>query len=604
MRKYVDFIEGTDGKAVVGASVRVLTYPAGTVATIYQDAAAAVPLANPLTTDGTGGFAFYAVDGHYSFEVSGRGVGAKTISDVSIFDEDKFVASSELGAFNIYDYGAVANGTAYSAVGGTDNGPFINAAITAAAAAGKPATVYIPDGVWNVATQIIQQPNVSIHMGDGAVLNVTAALDAVISTPLASLLEDVGLFSGTILCNGLANTAVELKWFRHYKASNVLVEDWLTQGWRVGDPGASTCYEFIADGLRTHRRSAAVPAASICVWIRAATDAQMARCVLIGGEVGLNCQSGGTFEQIHCWTRASTGAMKAGFLFTGGGAQIVNCYADTPTENGYDLTGTGYVLINPQTFNNNGTSATDNVAVSIRLRTVNPNVTIVGAKSEGGDVTHRLKNDLVTADGSLTGVTWLGPVNINTVNTTRASLPTETVFLGDLDISGANNTNRNLSFMTNVVARYQMRLSGNETGSNAGGDLSLVARTDAGSFLRTDWSIARSNGAWTIGDASGTTTGAHLVYGAGFGVKTVGAGFRTAEGSNAKQGTATLVAGSSVVANTSVTATSRIFLTSQADGGTPGFLRVSARTAGTSFTITSSNAADTSTVAYEIFEPA
>lgn len=87
-------------------------------------------------------------------------------------------------------------------------------------------------------------------------------------------------------------------------------------------------------------------------------------------------------------------------------------------------------------------------------------------------------------------------------------------------------------------------------------------------------------------------------------VKTVGKGYRTAEGSNAKQGVATLVAGTVTVANTAITANSRIFLTSQVDGGTPGFVRVASRIAGTSFTITSSNAADTSTIAYEIFEPA
>lgn len=83
-----------------------------------------------------------------------------------------------------------------------------------------------------------------------------------------------------------------------------------------------------------------------------------------------------------------------------------------------------------------------------------------------------------------------------------------------------------------------------------------------------------------------------------------GTGVLVAEGSNCKQGTVALVSGSKVVANTSVTANSRIFLTSQADGGTPGWLRVSARTAGTSFTITSSSGTDTSTVAFEIFEPA
>lgn len=81
------------------------------------------------------------------------------------------------------------------------------------------------------------------------------------------------------------------------------------------------------------------------------------------------------------------------------------------------------------------------------------------------------------------------------------------------------------------------------------------------------------------------------------------AGLKVKEGSNAKMGTAVLVAGTVTVSNTSVTANSRIFLTSNADGGTPGFLRVSGRTAATSFTITSSNAADTSTVAWLIVEP-
>jgi hypothetical protein len=90
----------------------------------------------------------------------------------------------------------------------------------------------------------------------------------------------------------------------------------------------------------------------------------------------------------------------------------------------------------------------------------------------------------------------------------------------------------------------------------------------------------------------------------GLSITGAGNGLKVAEGSNAKQGTAVLVAGTVVVSSTSVTANSRIFLTSQVDGGTPGFLRVSTRTAGTSFTIKSGSATDTSTVAYEIIEPA
>lgn len=67
-------------------------------------------------------------------------------------------------------------------------------------------------------------------------------------------------------------------------------------------------------------------------------------------------------------------------------------------------------------------------------------------------------------------------------------------------------------------------------------------------------------------------------------------------------GTAVLVGGTATVANANVTANSVILVTSQADGGTPGFLRISARNAGVNFTITSSNAGDTSTVGWLMFE--
>jgi hypothetical protein len=81
---------------------------------------------------------------------------------------------------------------------------------------------------------------------------------------------------------------------------------------------------------------------------------------------------------------------------------------------------------------------------------------------------------------------------------------------------------------------------------------------------------------------------------------------KVTEGANAKQGTATLVAGTVTVANTSVTANSRIYLTAQSLGTVtaPQALAVTARTAATSFTIRSAGATDTSVIAYEIFEPA
>ena len=78
---------------------------------------------------------------------------------------------------------------------------------------------------------------------------------------------------------------------------------------------------------------------------------------------------------------------------------------------------------------------------------------------------------------------------------------------------------------------------------------------------------------------------------------------RRVGGVGSLNGSVALVAGSRLVSSSIVTLSSLIFLTSQQDGGTPGWLRVSARVPGKSFTITSSSAADTSTVAYEIVEP-
>jgi hypothetical protein len=88
-------------------------------------------------------------------------------------------------------------------------------------------------------------------------------------------------------------------------------------------------------------------------------------------------------------------------------------------------------------------------------------------------------------------------------------------------------------------------------------------------------------------------------------VNLAGSGFAVKEGSNCKQGTATLSSGTVVVSNTAVTASSRIFLTVQSLGTVtaPSALCVSARSAGTSFTILASQLTDTSVIAYEIFEP-
>ena len=105
--------------------------------------------------------------------------------------------------------------------------------------------------------------------------------------------------------------------------------------------------------------------------------------------------------------------------------------------------------------------------------------------------------------------------------------------------------------------------------------------------------------------AGGEASGNWTLYGGSIIAASAGQGVQVKEGTNAKMGvTGAMTAGAITVSTTAVTATSRIFLTAQTTGGTAGALRVSARTAGTSFTITSTSGSDTSTVAWFIVEPA
>lgn len=110
----------------------------------------------------------------------------------------------------------------------------------------------------------------------------------------------------------------------------------------------------------------------------------------------------------------------------------------------------------------------------------------------------------------------------------------------------------------------------------------------------------------TIGATTGTATirNATLNINGDLKLPTVGTGIYVKEGTNATMGSATLVGGTVVVSTTKVTANSRIFLTNNVNGGTLGSISVSARTAGTSFTISSTNVLDTSTIAWVIIEPA
>lgn len=123
-----------------------------------------------------------------------------------------------------------------------------------------------------------------------------------------------------------------------------------------------------------------------------------------------------------------------------------------------------------------------------------------------------------------------------------------------------------------------------------------------GTSTATDFQLYTTNLArYTIlsgGDFSGdATNGGDIVF------NRVGKGLKIKEGANARMGVATLVGGTVTVANTSVTANTRIQYSVSAAGGTQGFLS-STQIAATSFTITSTSGSETSTIVWELIEPA
>lgn len=178
-------------------------------------------------------------------------------------------------------------------------------------------------------------------------------------------------------------------------------------------------------------------------------------------------------------------------------------------------------------------------------------------------------------------------------------------------IAGVTNSGVTINGGNNFA--YVSLFDQNQTVNNRTGELIFISGqlqlrflNDAHSTAAVPLSITGGQASGITGIASNSGSGSWIHTGSftATGIINTSIGLFVKEGSNAKQGIATLVAGTVTVSNTAVTAESRIFLTGQDDnGGTPGFLRVSARVAGTSFTITSSSNTDTSIVAYEIFEP-
>lgn len=286
---------------------------------------------------------------------------------------------------------------------------------------------------------------------------------------------------------------------------------------------------------------------------------------LVVGSVNMyfnNCEfivNGGRIIEATTWT---------------GTAYIKNCKSSGTNDGVLNNTSTGTLIVTDSVLGFPGTSMICTGTLSTVNSTLAPSISLNGSTPSGFTSSNIIGNVIVSASATLIGVDTQFSAGITTSNTATLSL-----YGCKVSNSGAaavtQGSSSAMTLLNTVI----------ETSNNP-----AIAGTGAGAVkingidFPLDSNVA---GTVTLSNASQSVSG----------------GLGIVEGTNAQMGVATLVAGTVTVNTTRVTANSRIFLTHQNSSGTAGFVKVSARVAGTSFTITSSSGTDTSDIGWHIVEP-
>lgn len=218
-----------------------------------------------------------------------------------------------------------------------------------------------------------------------------------------------------------------------------------------------------------------------------------------------------------------------------------------------------------------------------------PGTSGISMQDSGGGFPMLNINNVASIEGDIGTASFVsGAITLNSGGTINA---TGTVYANSFNSSGGSYLDSISSLIVNtqILTAYQTLGNQFQVGHNFSNYMNLsVGPTGTATF--------------SVFGGSGTS----FVFSHDVKIGAVGRGLFVKEGTNATMGRTTLVAGSKVVTTNKVTALSEIQITVQSLGTVtvPTPVAITTRTAGTSFTITSSNVIDTSVVSWIIIEPA
>lgn len=627
MIKIKDVVLDTAGNGVHRATVAITQYPSGAAAILYSDNGITALPSNSVLTDEKGQYEFYIPNGRYTVTVSKTGATTVSYPDAIQAYDGSGVTITTGKSFSVLNTITLA---------GTD-GTTITLPSASTVLAGRDAAQTFT-GLQTFATGLTSAGVVTVNnnltvtgpaqfatiAASGAVsfsstlgvtgLSTLGSLTVTGATTLASLTVS-GAFNPSQVTTGAVTssalsafnaglTATTIQTSGVATLDSAIITNNASVGGTLGVTGAATFNGATINGAATLGSTLGVTGASTLAGVTCTTLAASGNTT-VGGTLGV------TGATTLAAATATSLSINGSALSLAGNLTTSGAFATTLTTTGtttLTLPTTGTLL-----------STASSIALTQLAQTGattgqgivwNGSAWAPGSVGGGGGAGSFTTLD---ASGATTLATTLDVTGVTTL--AKGGGDTNYVLIGNatsgntLKLMGRASGSASLieaqGFDSSVGLRYTTKLTGAHefrTRSSNQLQFQITDTNTVANYLSVTGAVASSA---PVLSALGSDTNVDVrVTPKGTGMLST-TGLKIDEGTNKRMGvTAAMTAGSITVSTTAVTANSRIFLTAQTTGGTPGALRVSARTAGTSFTITSTSGSDTSTVAWVIMEPA